>query len=80
MEQRKKRYIVQFMDTNVLAFNCMSASIGTSVKYNYDISSIVAPRKPKDVFGAICRINRKDESSVIQNVEYNLIVQLLRDK
>lgn len=68
------------MDTNVLAFNCISASIRASVKYNYDISSIVVPRKPKDVFGAICRINRKDGSSVIQNVEYNLFDLLLRDK
>ena len=63
--------MVQFMDTNVLAFNCMPASIGASVKYNYDINSIVVPRRPKDAIGAICRINRKDGSSVVQNVEYN---------
>ena len=75
-----KRYMVQFMDTNVLAFNCMPASIGASVKYDYDINSIVVPRRPKDAIGAICRINRKDGSSVVQNVEYNLVDPLLRDK
>ena len=75
-----KRYMVQFMDTNVLAFNCMPASIGASVKYNYDINSIVVPRRPKDAIGAICRINRKDGSSVVQNVEYNLVDPLLKDK
>ena len=75
-----KRYMVQFMDTNVLAFNCMPASIGASVKYNFDINSIVVPRRPKDAIGAICRINRKDGSYVVQNVEYNLVDPLLRDK
>jgi UDP-sugar pyrophosphorylase len=58
----------------------MPASIGASVKYNYDINSIVVPRRPKDAIGAICRINRKDGSSVVQNVEYNLVDPLLRDK
>ena len=75
-----KRYMVQFMDTNVLAFNCMPASIGASVKYNFDINSIVVPRRPKDAIGAICRINRKDGTSIVQNVEYNLVDPLLRDK
>ena len=55
---------MQFMNTNFLAFNCMLASIRTSVKYNYDISSIVVLRKQKDAIGAICRINRKDGLSL----------------
>ena len=75
-----KKYMVQFMDTNVLAFNCVPASIGASVKYNYDVNSVVVPRRPKDAIGAICRINRKDGTSVVQNVEYNLIDPLLKDK
>ena len=68
-----KKYMVQFMDTNALSFNCIPASIGASVKYNYDVNSIVVPRRPKDEIGIICRINRKDGTSVIQNVEYNLV-------
>ena len=75
-----KKYMVQFMDTNVLAFNCVPASIGASVKYNYDVNSIVVPRRPKDAIGAICRINRSDGTSVVQNVEYNLVDPLLKEK
>ena len=75
-----KKYMVQFMDTNVLAFNCVPASIGASVKFNYDINSVVVPRRPKDAIGAIFRINRKDGTSVTQNVEYNLVDPLLKDK
>ena len=74
-----KKYMVQFMDTNALSFNCIPASIGASVKYNYGVNSIVVPRRPKDEIGIICRINRKDGTSVIQNVEYNLVNTLLKD-
>ncbi len=75
-----KKYMVQFMDTNVLAFNCIPASIGASVKFNYDLNSIVVPRRPKDAIGAICRLNRADGTSVVQNVEYNLVDPLLKEK
>ena len=75
-----KKYMVQFMDTNVLAFNCVPASIGASVKYSYDVNSIVVPRRPKDAIGAICRINRADGTSVVQNVEYTLVDPLLKEK
>ena len=72
--------MVQFMYTNVLAINCVPAPIGASVKFNYDINSVVVPRRPKDAIGAICRINKKDGTSVVQNVEYNLVNPLLKDK
>ena len=38
---KDKKYMVQFMDTNALSFNCIPASIGASVKYNYDVNSVV---------------------------------------
>ena len=72
--------MMQFMNTNFLAFNCMLASIRASVKYNFEISSIVVLRKSKDAIGAMCRINRKDGPFIVQNVEYNLVDPLLRDK
>jgi UDP-sugar pyrophosphorylase len=75
-----KRYMVQFMDTNVLAFNCIPASLGSSVKYGFDINSVVVPRRPKDAIGIICKLTKKDGTSYVQNVEYNLIDPLLRDK
>ena len=75
-----KRYMVQFMDTNVLAFNCIPASIGSSVKYGFDINSIVVPRRPKDAIGIIGKLTRKDGTSFVQNVEYNYIDSLLKEK
>ena len=75
-----KKYMVQFMDTNVLAFNCIPASIGSSIKYGFDINSIVVPRRPKDAIGIISKLTKKDGTSCVQNVEYNLVDQLLRDK
>ena len=74
-----KKYMVQLMDTNVLSFNCIPASIGASVKYNFDLNSVVVPRRPRDSIGAICKINRKDGTSVVQNVEYNLLDSLLKE-
>ena len=75
-----KKYMVQFMDTNVLAFNCIPASIGSSEKYGFDINSIVVPRRPKDAIGAICKLIKKDGTSVVQNVEYCFLDSLLKDK
>ena len=76
-----KRYMVQFMDTNVLAFNCIPASIGSSVKYGFDINSIVVPRRPKDAIGIISKLtNKKDGTSIVQNIEYNYVDPLLKDR
>jgi UDP-sugar pyrophosphorylase len=75
-----KRYMVQFMDTNVLAFNCVPASIGSSVKYGFDINSIVVPRRPKDAIGIIGKLTKKDGTSFVQNVEYCFIDSLLKDR
>ena len=74
-----KKYMVQFMDTNALAFNCIPASIGANVKYNYDINSVVVQRRPKDAIGAICRFSKKDGTSYVQNVEYNFVDSLLKN-
>jgi UDP-sugar pyrophosphorylase len=75
-----KRYMVQFMDTNVLAFNCIPASIGSSVKYGFDINSIVVPRKPKDAIGIISKLTNKDGTSFVQNIEYNYVDPLLKER
>ena len=76
-----KKYMVQFMDTNVLAFNCIPASIGSSVKYGFDINSIAVPRRPKDAIGIISKLtNKKDGTSFVQNIEYNYVDQLLKEK
>ena len=67
------------MDTNALAFNCIPASIGANVKYNYDINSVVVQRRPKDAIGAICKFSKNDGTSYVQNVEYNFVDSLLKN-
>ena len=80
MVYSRKRYMVQFMDTNVLAFNCIPASIGASEKFNFDVNSIVVPRRPKDAIGIICKLTNRNGDSVVQNVEYNQVDSLLKDR
>ena len=78
--QEGKRYMVQFMDTNVLAFNIIPASIGSSVKNEFDINSIAVPRRPKDAIGIISKLTKKDGTSRVQNIEYNYIDPLLKER
>ena len=75
-----KKYLVLFQDTNILAFNCIPSAIGSSVKLNLDINSICVPRKPKDAIGAICKLVKSDGSSITNNVEYNQLDSLLKEK
>ena len=75
-----KKYLVLFQDTNILSFNCIPSAIGSSIKLNLDINSICVPRKPKDAIGAICKLNKKDGTSITNNVEYNQLDSLLKEK
>ena len=75
-----KKYLVLFQDTNILSFNCIPSSIGTSIKLNLDINSICVPRKSKDAIGAICKLVKKDGTSITNNVEYNQLDSLLKEK
>ena len=63
-----------------LVFNCIPSAIGSSVKLGLDINSICVPRKPKDAIGAICKLNKKDGTSITNNVEYNQLDALLKEK
>ena len=73
-----KKYLVLFQDTNILAFNCIPSALGSSIKLNMDINSICVPRKPKDAIGAICKLVKKDGTSITNNVEYNQLYSLLK--
>ena len=75
-----KKYLVLFQDTNILSFNCIPSAIGSSVKLGLDINSICVPRKPKDAIGAICKLVKKDGTSITNNVEYNQLDSLLKEK
>ena len=75
-----KKYLVLFQDTNILAFNCIPSAIGSSIKLKMDINSICVPRKPKDAIGAICKLVKSDGTSITNNVEYNQLDSLLKEK
>ena len=75
-----KKYFVLFQDTNVLAFNCIPSALGASVKLALDINSICVPRRPKDAVGAICKLKKSDGSFITNNVEYNQLDSLLKEK
>ena len=75
-----KKYMVLFQDTNVLIFNSIPSAIGTSVKLGLAINTICIPRKPGEAVGAICKLTKSDGSSITNNVEYNQLESLLKDK
>ena len=75
-----KKYLVLFQDTNILAFNCIPSAIGSSIELKLDINSICVPRKPKDAIGAICKLVKKDGTHITNNVEYNQLDSLLKEK
>ena len=55
------------MDTKALVFNLISAFIGSSVKYGFDINSILC-------IWIISKLtNKKDGPSIVQNIEYNYV-------
>ena len=75
-----KKYMVLFQDTNALIFNSIPSAIGTSVKLGLAINTICIPRKPGEAVGAICKLTKKDGSSITNNVEYNQLEALLKEK
>ena len=58
--------MIQFMDANALAFNCVLSSVGVSVKYNYDITSTFVTRRAQEKIGALCKLTDKMEIFHIQ--------------
>ena len=58
----------------------VSQQIGTSVKLGLAINTICIPRKPGEAVGAICKLTKKDGTSITNNVEYNQLEALLKEK
>ena len=75
-----KKYMIQFMDTNALAFNCVLSTIGVSVKYSYDINSTFVTRRAKEKIGALCKIIDKNGKISYANIEYNQLDSLFKEK
>mmetsp|Transcript_42448 Transcript_42448/g.133715 ORF Transcript_42448/g.133715 Transcript_42448/m.133715 type:complete len:610 (+) Transcript_42448:195-2024(+) len=74
------KWIYFFQDTNVLAFKPLPACLGISAKHNLDVNTMAVPRKAGDACGAIMKLRRPDGTSLINNVEYNEVQDLLGDK
>ena len=75
-----KKYMIQFMDTNALAFNCVLSTIGVSVKYKYDINSTFVTRRAQEKIGALCKLTDKDGKISYSNIEYNQLDSLFKEK
>ncbi len=72
--------MIQFMDTNVLAFNCILSTIGISVKNNYYINSTIVTRRAKEKIGALCKLIDKKGNISYANIEYNELDSLFKEK
>ena len=72
--------MIQFMDTNALAFNCVCSTVGISVKYKYDINSTVVLRRTQEKIGALCKLIDKDGNASLANIEYNQLDSLFKEK
>ena len=75
-----KKYMIQFMDTNALAFNCVLSTIGVSVKYKYDINSTFVTRRAQEKIGALCKLIDKNGKTSYANIEYNQLDSLFKEK
>jgi UDP-sugar pyrophosphorylase len=75
-----KKYMIQFMDTNALAFNCVLSTIGVSVKYNYDVNSTFVTRRAQEKIGALCKLTDKNGKISYANIEYNQLDSLFKEK
>ena len=75
-----KKYMIQFMDTNALAFNCIPSTIGVSIKYKYDVNSTVVLRRAQEKIGALCKLIDKYGKVSYANIEYNQLDSLFKEK
>jgi UDP-sugar pyrophosphorylase len=75
-----KKYMIQFMDTNALAFNCVPSTIGVSIKYGYDINSTFVTRRAQEKIGALCKLTNKEGKISYANIEYNQLDSLFKEK
>lgn len=65
-----------FQDTNPLVFRALPVVLGVSKTKNLEVNSITTPRKPGEAVGAICKLEKGDETLTI-NVEYNQLGSII---
>jgi UDP-sugar pyrophosphorylase len=71
------RWLVFFQDTNALTFYAVAAALGISQEEQFDVNSIVVPRRAGEAIGGVARLEGTNRSLTI-NVEYNQLDALLR--
>jgi UDP-sugar pyrophosphorylase len=75
-----RKYMIQFMDTNALAFNCVCSTVGVSVKYKYDVNSTFVLRRAQEKIGVLCKLIDKEGKKSYANIEYNQLDSLFKEK
>ena len=73
-----RKWVIFFQDTNPLIFRSLPAVLGLSKKNNFEVNSIVVPRKLGEAVGAICTLNKEGEKPLTINVEYNQLDALFK--
>jgi len=73
-----RKWVVFFQDTNPLVFKSIPAVLGLSKQNNFEVNSIVVPRKPGEAVGAICTLTKENERTLTINVEYNQLDGLFK--
>lgn len=74
-----KEWLVVFQDTNPLAFRCLCAFLGVSIKNSFVMNTMTVPRKPGEKVGGIAALkNAKTGKTLTINVEYNELDPLLK--
>ena len=59
--------MIQFMNTNVLAFDCVCSTV--NIKYKYDINSTFVLRRAQEKI--LYKLIDKDGKTSYANIEYN---------
>lgn len=88
LQEYKLEHVVFFQDTNPLAFKCLPALLGVSVKEGMRMNSVAVGRKAKEAAGAIVGLQRKEGTvsngslpdKLVLNVEYSHLPGLLQEQ
>lgn len=73
-------WIIFMNDTNPLALRYLPSYIGISKDHNWEVAYICTKRKPGEAVGAICQVEQPDGTTIITNVEYNVLSKLSQKK
>lgn len=76
LKEQGFEWIVFMNDTNPLALRFLPSYIGISSQNDWEVAYICTKRKPGEAVGAICEVIQESGTSIITNVEYNVLSKL----